>query len=93
MNILEIRKLAAEIVNNLSDKAIDKFAERVAEHIESKRNPPLWPQDKAAEYLGKTYNSLGQMCYRGHIQFHKVGGSKYFKKEDLDNWLLYNGKD
>lgn len=92
MNKYEIKQLAEAIVNNLTNNEIDKLSERIAHYIVKEQLPPVFTQEKAAEYIGKSYNALGQMCYRFQIPYHKVGGSKYFKREDLDNWLQNHGK-
>ncbi|WP_291102457.1 MULTISPECIES: helix-turn-helix domain-containing protein [unclassified Dysgonomonas] len=47
--------------------------------------------DEAAKYLGFSKSMLYKMTAKRIICFYKPSGKLiYFKKEDLDNWLLSN---
>lgn len=47
--------------------------------------------DEAAKYLGISKSMLYKMTAKRTICFYKPSGKlNYFKKEDLDNWLLSN---
>ncbi len=46
---------------------------------------------EACTYLDLSKSSLYKMTYKKKIPFSKPNGGKmYFKKEDLDNWMLSN---
>ncbi len=46
---------------------------------------------EACDYIKVSKSSLYKMTSKGKIAFTKPNGGKiYFKKEDLDNWLLSN---
>lgn len=92
MNLIDIKKLADEIIARMTDTIIDSLAERIADYVVKKEQTKIVGQEKAAEYIGKTYNALGQMCYRGEIPYHKIKNHKYFKREDLDKWLTQKAR-
>ncbi len=46
---------------------------------------------EACKYLDLSKSSLYKMTYKKKIPFSKPNGGKmYFRKEDLDNWMLSN---
>ncbi|MDN4013458.1 helix-turn-helix domain-containing protein [Chryseobacterium gambrini] len=46
---------------------------------------------EAAQYLDLSESSLYKLTSESKITFHKPNGGKlYFKKSDLDNWMLQN---
>lgn len=58
--------------------------------------PPFVGKDilsfkEAAQYLDLSESSLYKLTSESKITFHKPNGGKlYFKKCDLDNWMLQN---
>ena len=46
---------------------------------------------EAVEYLNISYSFLSKLTSKGEITYFKPSGKlNYFKKEDLDKWMLQN---
>jgi len=47
--------------------------------------------NEASTYTGFSKSWLYQLCHKRAIPYYKPGGKKtYFKKSDLDSWMLNN---
>lgn len=47
--------------------------------------------EEASLYTGFSKSWLYQLCHRRAIPYYKPGGKKtFFKKSDLDNWMMRN---
>ncbi len=42
---------------------------------------------EAAQYIGRTINTLYVMCSRRQIPYYKQGKQNFFKKSELDEWM------
>ena len=79
-------------INNLSDR-FDALLARVnsmEQQLEEKTIKSHFTVSELAKYLNKSKSSVYQLCYRKIIPFYKVGRMTYFKRQDVDNWLLSN---
>lgn len=44
--------------------------------------------EEAAVYIGRTRGALYLMIHKSQIPSYKRGRMRYFKREELDNWML-----
>ena len=77
----------------LSKKDIEAIAQRVAEIAISKIYfaKPILTFDEGCMYTGLSKSYMYKHTSNGNIPFFKPEGRKiYFKREDLENWMLRN---
>ena len=79
----QIKSLATYV----SERLFSSMDEKVSQHLH-RYNDQILSSKQVAEWLGKTTNYVDQLCKRGQIPFHKVGGRRYFSRNELIDYFL-----
>jgi excisionase family DNA binding protein len=76
------------------DELIDLLAERLAKRVETRLNdadstlrPRLLPVDRAADYLGRTEDSIRHLIASGRLPVVRSDKRVFLDRQDLDNWI------
>lgn len=68
---------------------LTKMMARFPKHITTSKD--IFGADETANYLGISISTLYKLTSRNAIPYHKPSGKiMYFKKADLENWMLQN---
>lgn len=86
--ILKSENQTEELLNNLKEE-VAELRNQVAGSIHLHKS--ILSQKETAEYCDLSVDYLYQLTSKGHIPHYKPRGKKiYFKRTELDDWLLQN---
>ncbi|MCA0363101.1 MAG: helix-turn-helix domain-containing protein [Bacteroidetes bacterium] len=74
----ELRSIVKEEISGLKNESTTS----------SEGNDPFMDIFEAAKFLKKSKQTLYQYCSTSKIPHYKRGGKNYFKKSELEAWLL-----
>lgn len=73
----------------METKRIEERLERIEKLLVSQKN--VLNFEELAEYIGLSHSYLYKLTSKGDIPFYRPNGKQlYFKKEEIDAWLLRN---
>ena len=49
--------------------------------------PMHYTYHDAAKYIGRSYNAIKMLVYKGQLTAHGQRGRRYLRKEDLDDFM------